>query len=115
MKNPLFNYVRTFRLRSALSEEDLAFLLNQKAQSAISQFEAGDRVPGLESTLGLEVLFRQTPRQLFPGYYEWVQEEVMRRACELLDRLGSASDQRSRHKRAFLETLAQGHGDDEPL
>ena len=39
----------------------------------------------------------------------------MRRACELLDRLNSASDQRSRHKREFLEKLAERRDADEAL
>ena len=107
MNNASFNYVRTFRQRHALSEDELAFLINQRSHTVISRYEVGRRVPNLESALALQALFRQEPRQMFPGLYELVEEGVMRRAKALMDQIGSKSDPRSGAKREFLEGLAR--------
>jgi DNA-binding XRE family transcriptional regulator len=107
MKNASFNYVRTFRKRHALSEEELAFLVDQRAQSAVAQFESGDRVPNLQCALALQVLFRQPPHQMFPDAYEWVEDGVMRRAAVLIEKLRTATDRNSVAKREFLEGLAR--------
>ena len=112
MNNSSFNYVRTHRRRYALSSRELAFLINQRAESAIAQFEAGDRVPNFEAALALQVLFRQPPRHMFPGFYESVEEGVMRRVAKLISMLEDETDQRSVAKREFLEGIAREDNDD---
>lgn len=111
MKRRSFNYVRMFRQRHALTEQELANLLDQGSHTIISRIEGGEREVGLRTALALQVLFRQEPRQMFPGLYEWVEEAVMRRAKEQIDRLEGKEDQRSLHKREFLEGLAAPEGD----
>lgn len=111
MHDASFNHVRAFRQRFALTEDDLAFLINLHSPTAIGRIEAGRRLPDLRSSLALQVLFRQTPRQLFPGVYDAVEEGVMRRAKHLIDRLGDRSDHRSVAKRDFLQRLARGDND----
>jgi DNA-binding XRE family transcriptional regulator len=115
MNNCSFNYVRTFRRRYALAEEDLAFLIDQRSQSAIAQFESGDRVPTLAQALALQVLFRAPPHRVFPGLYEDVEDGVMRRASELVDRLEGETDTRSTAKREFLESLARMDDNEEEV
>lgn len=105
MQHSTFNYVRTFRQRSALSEEELAYLINQMSHTAVSYFETGDRVPTLEGVLALQVIFGIGPRDMFPGYYERVEDGVMRRAAQLLARLEGKTDQRSEAKRQLLEAM----------
>jgi DNA-binding XRE family transcriptional regulator len=103
-----FNHLRTFRQRPGLTEDELAFLINQHSPTAIARIEAGRRCPDLQGALALQVVFRQEPRQLFPGLYERVEEGVMRRAKFLIDRLGNRTDRRSLAKRDFLSGLARG-------
>jgi transcriptional regulator with XRE-family HTH domain len=106
MNHAAFNYVRTFRQRHGLSERELAFLIDQRSHTAVSQIEIGRRVANLASALALQVLFRQSPRQMFPGLYEAVEDTLMRRAHTLLSGLEGKDDARSESKREFLEGLA---------
>jgi len=76
MKKFRFNYVRTFRQRFALSAKEVGALLGQRGPSAVCRYERGDRLPRLEEALALEVVFGQSPRQLFPEFYEHVEERV---------------------------------------
>jgi transcriptional regulator with XRE-family HTH domain len=112
MNHASFNYVRTFRQRHAFNEGELAFLTNLRSSSAVSRIEIGGRVPSLEVALALQVVFDQSPRDLFPGSYEAAEESVMRRAHLLIEELEAAGDARSRAKRAFLEGLPRRGNDD---
>ena len=105
MKHRSFNYVRTFRQRHALSEEELATLINQRSASAVSHFELGDRVPNLEGALALQIVFGLAPREMFPGFFEVVEEGVMRRAKRLYERLEGRTDARSQAKRDLLDEM----------
>jgi len=109
MKNSTFNYVRTQRQRHALSEEELALLINQRAKSSVALIESGDRLPTLESAFALQVVFGVELKQLFPDYYEAVEDGVMRRASLLHERLEGKADIRSQAKRELLEAMAQRH------
>lgn len=113
MNHASFNYVRTFRQRHCLTEDELAFLVSHRSHTRISRIEIGRAVPNLAVGLALQVLFRQAPKQMFPGLYESVEDEVMRRAKTFLDDLEGLNDRRSRAKREFLEGLArEGDSDD---
>lgn len=112
MNDPTFNYVRTHRQRYALTDDELAFLLNQRHHSAITHLEAGTRTPNLEGALALQVLFRLQPKHLFPGYFEAVEERVMARVADLLEQLEDRTDSRSAAKREFLEGVARADSDD---
>lgn len=105
MKHRSFNYVRTFRQRHALSEEELALLVNQRSASAVSYFELGDRVPNLEGALALQIVFGLAPREMFPGFFETVEEGVMGRAKQFHESLDGKTDKRSQAKRDLLEEM----------
>ncbi len=112
MNHTAFNYVRTFRQRYCLTEDDLAFLVCHRSHTRISRIELGRAVPNLAVGLALQVLFDQTPHQLFPGLYEAVEDEVMRRAKTFLDDLEGRNDRKSQAKRSLLEGLPRANGDD---
>jgi DNA-binding XRE family transcriptional regulator len=107
MNHAAFNYVRTFRQRYALTEDELAYLVCHRSHTRISRIEIGRSAPNLAVALALQVLFRQEPRQMFPGLYEAVEEEVMLRAKSFLDDLEGRTDKRSEAKRELLEALAR--------
>lgn len=109
MKHSTFNYVRTHRQRHALSEEELALLINQRAKSSIALIEAGDRLPTLEGAFALQVIFGVELAKLFPDYFEGVEDAVMRRASLLHESLDGRSDERSKAKLALLEAMAARH------
>ena len=112
MNHASFNYVRTFRQRHCFTEDELAYLVSHRSHTRISRIEVGRAVPNLAVGLALQVLFRQTPKQMFPGLYEAVEDEVMRRAKSFLDDLEGHDDRRSRAKRELLEGLAREDGGD---
>jgi DNA-binding XRE family transcriptional regulator len=107
MNQTAFNYVRTFRQRYALTEDELASLVSHQSHTPISRIETGRSLPTLGVAIALEVLFKQSPRQMFPGLFESVEDEVMRRAKVFLDDLEGKTDARSRAKRDLLEGLAR--------
>ncbi len=110
MDKPRFNYVRTFRQRHALTERELAFLIS-RSQTTVSSMEYGDSTPNLDAALALQVLFRLPPKELFPDCYEKVEDRVMRRAAELMEKLEGGSDRRSIAKLEFLDGLARDDSD----
>jgi hypothetical protein len=111
MDSTSFNYVRAFRQRARLHEGELGFLISQGSHTAITRIEGGARRPNFEGALSLQVLFGQAPRQLFPGYFEVVEDTVMRRIAQLLKSLETRTDPASLAKRAFLEEVARADRD----
>ena len=107
MNNASFNYVRTFRQRHCLTEDELAFLVSRRSHARISRIEIGRAVPNLAVAMALQVLFRQPPKEMFPGLYETVEDDVMRRAKNFLDDIEGLNDRKTRAKRELLEGLAR--------
>jgi transcriptional regulator with XRE-family HTH domain len=83
----LSQYLHTHRLRSALSEQELANLLGLKSASTISRFETGLRSPTIAAALACQVLFDVAPAELFPKLYADVEETVMRKTHVLYQKL----------------------------
>jgi transcriptional regulator with XRE-family HTH domain len=110
MKHRAFNYVRTHRLRHALSAEDLAGLLNQRSTTSVSMFENGERLPNLEGALALQVVFGMAPREMFPDFFASVEEAVMLRACALYQRLEGFTDRASIARRDLIEDMPRRAG-----
>lgn len=106
MKHSAFNYVRTHRQRHGLSHEDLAGLIRQESATAISQYERGRRVPTLEGALALQVIFGMAPKEMFPDFFAWVEDGVMRRGADLYSKLDGLSDRWSEARRELLDAMA---------
>ena len=99
----LSQYLHTYRLRSALSEQELATLLGVKSPSNISRIETGARRPTIEAALACQVLFDIPPAELFPRLYDDVEEAVMRRVHKLHEGLQGDPSPNIRAKLDFLE------------
>lgn len=104
----LSQYLHAYRLRSALSEQELATLLGVKSASNISRVETGARKPTIETALICQVLFDIPPAELFPKLYDDIEEAVMRRVHTLHERLQGDPSPNTRAKLNFLEA-AQKH------
>jgi transcriptional regulator with XRE-family HTH domain len=112
MKKHNLNYLRGHRSRWGLSADELARLLGRDA-SSVSRLERRGQIPSGKIALGLEVIFGVSPRELFPGIYEQVEDIVMARAARLHDQLQGKIDRRSVQKRQLLEEMmkrATGNG-----
>ena len=66
---PLSNYLRTFRKRSGLSQDDVAFLLGVQSGAEVSRHETFKRVPTLKTALSYEAIFGVPVRELFAGEF----------------------------------------------
>jgi len=99
---PLTNYIRTYRRRRGLSQDEVAFLLGVGLATGVSRHESGDRVPLLETALAYEVILQIPVSVLFAGHYRTVESIVRQRAKTLaaeIDQLpvDPARDQKLAH------------------
>ncbi|MHB8519871.1 MAG: helix-turn-helix domain-containing protein [Limisphaerales bacterium] len=92
MRSPtkLLNYLRTYRKRAGLSQDEVAFLLGCRTGAAVSRYEHFRRVPNPATILALEAIFQIPVRELFAGQFQTIEREVMRRAGRLARKLSAA-------------------------
>jgi transcriptional regulator with XRE-family HTH domain len=84
---PLPNYIRAYRKRACLTQEEVAFLLGSKSSAGISRHERFKQKPDLQTLLAYEMLFRAPVRNLFSGTHEKVEGKLRRRIRLLIRKL----------------------------
>ena len=87
------NYLRRYRKRARLSQEELAFLLGSGSGAKVSRYERFRRIPGLETALACEAIFGVPVRELFAGIFQKVEGNTGRRARLLARRLSARQAQ----------------------
>ena len=102
--NRLSNYLRTHRKRLGLSQEEVAHLLGAESGAKVCRYEKFARMPGLETALACEIIFKKPVRELFAGLYQKVERKVALRATKQLRRSGDK--QQTARVRHLLEDLA---------
>jgi transcriptional regulator with XRE-family HTH domain len=85
MSHKLQNYLRTYRKRAGLSQDEVAFLLGCGSGAKVSRYEHFQRKPSLDTTLACEILFGVPCHELFAGIREKVENQIKHRA-QLLTR-----------------------------
>ena len=105
MSHHLPSYLRTFRKRWALTQDELGNLLGGMAGSAVSKFERLTRQPPLKAVIAAQIIFQQDARDLFPALYAKVERNLSYRAQQLLDRLEGHDDGRAEIKRELLMSI----------
>ena len=93
------------RKRHGLTQDEMAFLLGSKDGSAVSHVERGAREPSLRAALACEVMFGVPARELFPGIYEEVEQELKTRAQALSERSKNSTSRLAWYKRKLLEGI----------
>lgn len=88
------NYLRTYRKRAGLSQDEVAFLLGCSNATKVSRYERFDRKPALETALACKAVFRVPVEQLFGGVYQKVERQTTRRAKLLIKKLERAKSNR---------------------
>jgi len=83
----LSNYLRTYRRRWQLTQEELAFLLGYETESIISRIEHQERTITLAVAYACQTIFGLEPSELFPALFENVEGRVVDRMHQLRDRL----------------------------
>ena len=102
---PLQNYLRTYRRRTFLSQDEVAFLLGVKTGTRVTRHEGANRTPTMETALGYEVLFGVPLRELFATEAHKVETIIRQRLPELVRRVEEKGG--SEEKLASLQHLAE--------
>jgi transcriptional regulator with XRE-family HTH domain len=103
---PLRNYLRTYRRRSGLSQDEIAQLLGTSSGTKISRYENFARLPSVGGILGCEIIFNQPASRLFAGAYEAAHKAVRARAKRLAKTLAAqAGNPRTARKLALLRII----------
>jgi DNA-binding XRE family transcriptional regulator len=105
MAQRLKTYLRPFRRRWGLTQQELAFLIGVKNGTVISRIEGLTKAPRLEWAVACAVLFDTRALELFPGLFSEVHEDLLRRATELYEELQGNPSKATRAKLDFLETV----------
>lgn len=102
----LLNYLLSYRKRSALSQNEVAFLLGRGDKRRVSRFERFTRTPDLETALAYEVIYKQPVSELFAGLCQKVERDVAKRAKALASRSVAGTSASAVRKRETLRGLA---------
>lgn len=105
MRHRLPNYVRTYRKRTGLTQDEIAFLLGCRDGSRVSKYESFVRNPNLETALAYKAVFRAPVCELFAGLDQKVEAAVHNRAELLLGQLSSSSRLLTDRKLAALRSI----------
>ena len=86
-RHRLQHYLRTYRRRFGLSQEEIARLLGASSGTKVSRYESFKRHPSVIAVFAYEIIFNKPIRDLFAGAYNAVRRDVQDRAKELLKAL----------------------------
>ena len=108
---PLQNYLRTYRRRSFLSQDEVAFLLGVATGTRVTRHEGAHRTPTMETALGYEVLFGVPLHELFASEAQKVETIIRQRLPELIRQVEErgGSEEKLASLRNLSERLAQHH------
>jgi transcriptional regulator with XRE-family HTH domain len=111
MSHKLQNYLRTYRKRSGLSQDEVAFLLGCQTGAKVSRYEPFARKPSLETLFAYEVVFGAPARELFAGAYQKVEKKILNRTQLLIRKLNRATpDRMATRKLEILQAITSGPG-----
>src|ERR1039457_3842962 len=111
---PLTNYLRTYRKRLAMTQEEMASLLGVKGEDRglkVCRDERLAREPNLATALAYEVIYQRPVRELFAGVYEQIEREVAARARVLGFRKDRTTGERAAYRRQVFANLASGQSE----
>ncbi len=99
-------YLRALRRRTALSQDDVAFLLGAFTGTRVSRHETGACVPPLEVVLAYEIIFGTGVAEIYGDEMFPIAAEVRKRAKRLRDSLAHRRrDARREEKRDALKAV----------
>lgn len=105
------NYLRTHRLKTALSQDEVADLVGLENGGNVSRHEQGIRTPELARILAYEVLYGTSAGELFREELQRHQVEIRRRAKKLHKELSKKpATAFNKRKLAALEELLERTG-----
>jgi transcriptional regulator with XRE-family HTH domain len=79
----LENYLRTYRKRSGLTQQEVGYLLGSETGAQVSRYEKRRRLPPLETALAYEEIFGVPIGELFAGRRQAVGRAIQKRRVAL--------------------------------
>ena len=111
MSYKLQNYLRTYRKRNGLSQDEMAFLLGCQSGTKVSRYERSGRKPSIETLFAYELVFGAPSRELFAGVYQKVEKKTLNRAQLLTRKLSRATPTpMATRKLTILKAIISGSG-----
>ena len=108
------HYVRRYRLKSALTQREMAQLLGCQSSATVCQYEANKREPDLRTAFAFRAVFGLAVEELFPELYREVKQQVLIRADQLSNNLSDANTSPAlSHKREAVQAIL-AKTDDQP-
>jgi len=84
------------------TQEELAGLIGRGGRERVSGVERAKAQPNAAEILAYSILFGLSPAELFPAYYDLVEESLIERAYALDERLLEVKTKEARNKRQLL-------------
>jgi transcriptional regulator with XRE-family HTH domain len=101
-KKRSISYLRSYRLRWGLSQDELSYLIGG-TKSDISRLEKKRTAPSAKVVIACYVIFGTRAAELFPGMFQDVETEVMKRVWDLYERIQGNSSRPTKAKIELLE------------
>jgi len=98
-------YVRPFRRRWGLSQQEVASVIGGGGRNRVSRVERGLRQPDAREILAYSLLFGAHEARVFPRLYDKLEERMMRGAYRLDQRLARLRSPAALRKRELLDKL----------
>lgn len=106
---PLSTYLRSYRRKGGLSQDEVAFLLGTVSGTTVSRHENGTRQPILETVLAYEFIFGVPARELYRGVYRRAGARIAVRVRALLETISHQRPSPQRElKILFLKQMDEG-------
>jgi len=107
----LENYLKTYRKRSGLSQNEIGYLLGCQNATRVSRYERFKRKPALETALACRAIFGVSVEDLFAGAYQKVERKTSKRAQLLTRKLNRATPTpMATRKLQILKAITSGSG-----
>jgi len=104
-------YLRTLRREWEVTQDEVAFLMGKGDRNRVSDIERGKARPNVREILAYALIFGFPSRDIFPAFYDELEEAVMRNAYELDQQFEGKSSLKALRKRKLLnEMLARATG-----
>ena len=105
MHHPLPSYLKAYRVRSSLTQTEVAWLLGIDAQPIISRYEHGRSLPHIAAGIKLELIFDTSDGNLFPQVTERASQELLPRTEMLLTEMKNSEQLVDPQKIASLANI----------
>jgi transcriptional regulator with XRE-family HTH domain len=88
MGKKLPNYLRVYRQKTGLSQQDMAYLVGSRIGGVkVCRYERRQREPNLKNAIAFEIVLGTAMRELFAGTFDEVRKRIERRADVLVHKL----------------------------